>query len=100
MGIDSAYTLALEHHRAGRLAEAEAIYRQILAQRPDHAKALEMLGVLSLQRDEPRAAVELLERATSLSPHDPHAWINLGEAYRGIARDDRAVDALQRAIAL
>jgi len=39
--------VALDHHRAGRLAQAEAIYRQILAQVPDHAGALHMLGVLT-----------------------------------------------------
>ena len=49
MTIDQAMQIALEHHRAGRLAEAEAIYRQVLARCPDHADALHLLGVLAGQ---------------------------------------------------
>ena len=35
---------ALEHHRAGRLQQAEAIYRQMLRQEPNHPDALHLLG--------------------------------------------------------
>ena len=45
--IEQAMQIALGHHQAGRLAEAEAIYRQVLAQFPDHADALHLLGVLA-----------------------------------------------------
>ncbi|RMD71231.1 MAG: tetratricopeptide repeat protein, partial [Gammaproteobacteria bacterium] len=38
--------IALQHHRAGRLAQAEAIYRQILQQNPRHPQALHPLGTL------------------------------------------------------
>ena len=40
---------AAEHHRAGRLGEAEALSRQIIADRPDCADALHLMGVLALQ---------------------------------------------------
>ncbi len=39
---------AQSHHQAGRLAEAEKIYRQILAQQPDNPWALHLLGVLAV----------------------------------------------------
>lgn len=39
LAVDEALRLALSHHHAGRLAEAEAIYRAVLAQVPDHADA-------------------------------------------------------------
>ena len=42
--IDQAFQLALQHHQAGRLAEAEAIYRQILAVEPRHADVLHNLA--------------------------------------------------------
>ncbi len=40
---------ALEHHRAGRLAEAEGCCRRVLAVHPEHADALYMLGVIAYQ---------------------------------------------------
>ena len=35
---DQAFAVALEHHRAGRLAEAERGYRGVLADEPEHAR--------------------------------------------------------------
>ncbi len=35
--IEQAFALALEHHQAGRYAEAEDIYRQIVIAVPDYA---------------------------------------------------------------
>src|SRR5215831_14019552 len=46
----SLITEGLAHHRAGRLAEAERIYNQILAARPDHFDSRHLLGVIFLQR--------------------------------------------------
>ena len=44
MTIDEAMRIALEHHQAGRLAEAEGIYRNVLRQLPNHAATLESAG--------------------------------------------------------
>ena len=49
MTFEHAMQLALANHRAGRLAEAEDIYRQILGQDYGHAGALHLLGVLTCQ---------------------------------------------------
>lgn len=43
--IEQAFAAAFAHHQAGRLAEAGAIYRQILAVQSGHANALHLLGV-------------------------------------------------------
>jgi Flp pilus assembly protein TadD len=49
---DAANLLAvgLKHHQAGRLAEAEASYRRLLAAHPNHADALHLLGIVALRR--------------------------------------------------
>jgi Ni,Fe-hydrogenase III small subunit len=39
----------LQHHRAGRLTEAERIYRQILTMNPRHADSLHLLGMPTRQ---------------------------------------------------
>jgi len=49
MTLADALNLALQHHRAGRLTEAENIYRQVLAHLPDHPDALHLLGVVCQQ---------------------------------------------------
>jgi predicted O-linked N-acetylglucosamine transferase (SPINDLY family) len=35
--VEQALQIALQHHQAGRLAQAEVLYRQILAQHPELA---------------------------------------------------------------
>ncbi len=44
--VEGALTTALEHHRAGRVDKAEALYRTILLTEPNQADALHLLGVL------------------------------------------------------
>jgi Tfp pilus assembly protein PilF len=55
-------------HVAGRLAQAEQVYRQVLAVAPRHADALHALGALALQAGQPVAAEALLEQAIGLKP--------------------------------
>ena len=37
---EQTFELAVEHHRAGRLGEAEQLYKQVLAAEPDHVDAV------------------------------------------------------------
>ena len=45
---------AVARHRAGRLGEAEALYKQILLIEPGHADSLHLLGVLAGEVDKSR----------------------------------------------
>ncbi len=69
---------ALQHHHAGRLQEAENLYRQILSTTPDNAKALHKLGVLSANKRNHEAAAELIERAIQINPNIGDYHNNLG----------------------
>src|SRR5882672_6232236 len=66
---------ALQHHRAGRLAEADLFYRQILHDWPTSAEALHLFGVLLAQLKQHEAAAQLIGRAIELKPRqgDFHA---------------------------
>src|SRR6478672_6151430 len=92
--------IALEHHRAGRLRQAEEGYRALIAADPNNADALHWLGVLLCQAGQGPAAVELLERAVAQRPGDAAFQHNLGQAYRITRRLDDAVDAFARAVEL
>ena len=50
-------------HRSGRVAEAEHLYRQILAREPNHAECLNRLAVVLFQRGEHVQAIEHLDLA-------------------------------------
>jgi predicted O-linked N-acetylglucosamine transferase (SPINDLY family) len=98
--LDQAVQTALGHHQAGRLAEAEAIYRQVLAQAPDHPDALHLLGLLACQVGQPAAAIDLIGRAIAAAPGSADAHNSLGGALRQAGRLDEAIAAYGQAIAL
>ena len=100
MTVPQALELAIQHHQAGRLAEAEALYRQILAVEPGHADALHLLGVVAHQVGRHDVAVELIRQAIVLLPTAPAFFSNLGGAYEKLGRCEEAVTAFRRAIEL
>jgi predicted O-linked N-acetylglucosamine transferase (SPINDLY family) len=98
--IQQTFDLALRHHQAGRMAEAERNCRQVLAQQPNHADALNLLGVLAAQANRLDAAVELIRRAIQLKPDGALAHNNLANVLTGMCQLDEAVASYRRAIQL
>jgi predicted TPR repeat methyltransferase len=98
--IQQAIETARRHHQAGRLADAEAIYRQVLTVEPHHADALHLLGVIAGQRGRSEEAADWIRKAIALRPGDPEAHKNLGVALKAAGRVDEAVAAFRKAIAL
>jgi protein O-GlcNAc transferase len=96
--IQQELELALQHHHAGRLAEAEAIYRQILARQPDHADALHLLGVIAHQREQHQLAVELIGQAIVINPQKAIYHNNLGLTLMSQNRIAAAIGAYQAAL--
>jgi tetratricopeptide (TPR) repeat protein len=99
MTIDEAMNLALGYHQAGRVAEAEGIYRQVLAVVPGHGGAWMLMGVAALQQKRFAEAIEWIGRSIAVGPTGA-AYSNLGEAYRECGRLDEAVQAYREAIRL
>ncbi len=98
--IPHAMEFALQHHRAGRLAEAEAIYRKILAQEPSHPDSLHLLGVIAQQTGQPQIAVDLIRRAIAAQPAIAAFHSNLGLALTDRGELDEAITAFCRALDL
>ena len=85
--IPEAIQIALAHHQAGRLQQAEQIYRQVLEVQPRHAGAMHLLGqVIAPQAGRYEVAVELISNAIRLDGFHATFHANLGEAYRGLGR--------------
>jgi Flp pilus assembly protein TadD len=89
---------ALELHRAGNFQEAEKVYRQVLAQRPNDARALQYLGILAYQFGKPQIAVDLIQRSISIDPNAPDSYYNLGNALLSLGNAQRAAEAYTKAI--
>lgn len=88
----------LAHHRAGRLGEAERLYRQALVLAPNDADALHLLGVVLLQGGQVAEAVERLATAVKRAPAKADFLSHLGMAYKAAGRPADAVKVLRRAV--
>jgi predicted O-linked N-acetylglucosamine transferase (SPINDLY family) len=91
---------AIEHHRRGALAEAESLYRQVLAKDAEHATASHLLGAVLLQQGRDDEAVRAIRRAVARVPGHAGLFGNLGEAQRRLGQYPEALQSLERAIAL
>jgi tetratricopeptide (TPR) repeat protein len=92
------FRAAVAHHQAGRLAQAEAAYRQLLAGEPDHADALHLLAVLLHQSRRSTEAEPLVRRAAALAPRNAEIHNTLGSLLRDTGRPAAATDAFRAAL--
>ncbi len=98
--IASQLALALDHHQAGRLVEAEGLYRRILAVAPDHADAVHFVGAIALQRGDHAGAAGWIRKALELNPGAAPAHSNLGLALFHLGELDEAEACYRRALGL
>ena len=70
LNVEKAFASAVVEHQAGRISKAESLYRQILAQQPDHAGALYYLGVIAHRMGRNDAAVELIRKVVAIQPEN------------------------------
>lgn len=98
---DSASTAlqeAIAAHRAGRVGEAEAAYRRVLADEPDNAEAHHMVGVAHLQKGRGEEALASFRRAIALHDADGRYHNNLGNALMHLGRPEEALSAFEAAL--
>ncbi|MEJ2604038.1 MAG: tetratricopeptide repeat protein [Gammaproteobacteria bacterium] len=88
----------LDHHRAGRLKEADASYRSVLAEEPRHPDGLYLLGVLALQVGQPQVALRLFRDAAAVRPGDAEVHNMCGEASRSLGDHEAAIASYRRAL--
>jgi tetratricopeptide (TPR) repeat protein len=80
------------------MADAEKIYRQILAGEPDHFDALHLLGVIFAQSGQYAEAVSQIDRALRINPNSFYAHDNRGKALSALGRHEEALASYDRAL--
>jgi protein O-GlcNAc transferase len=91
---------ALAHHRAGRVHDAERLYRQLVDRQADHAGALHLLGVAALEGGRSAEALDWLDRAVAAAPANAVYRLSHGQALAGAGQIAAAIDAYRQATAL
>lgn len=97
---DAAFEQALELFAQRRLEEASTLCGQILQSQPRHAHALNLSGVMALQKGQPELAAGLLGAAIEIDGRIPSAHCNRGNALCMLSRHEAAVACYEAAIAL
>jgi predicted TPR repeat methyltransferase len=97
---EEALTVAVHLHKAGRLQEAEEIYRALLKLWPEHADALHFLGILTHQLGRSAEGVDLIRKAVALAPEHAGAHNNLGNVFKEMGQYEQACDAYRTVLAL
>jgi len=98
--IQNTLAAALDHHRAGRLAEAEALYRQILAVDARHSDSLHLVGMIEHQRGQHELAISMIRAAIAIDPGVAAYHSNLGSVFQAQGNRDEAGRAFARALSL
>ncbi|HEX4173272.1 MAG TPA: tetratricopeptide repeat protein [Acetobacteraceae bacterium] len=98
--IEAYFQSGLRLHGAGRLAEAEQVYRQVLAASPGHADSLHMLGVLATQCGQPQAALNCIDQAIAIKPSAAVFHVNRAAALLALRQFDAALAACGQALTL
>jgi tetratricopeptide (TPR) repeat protein len=94
------FNAGLKFHQAGRVVEAEALYRRTLATRPDHPDALHLWGVIASQSGRHELSVRLIERAIQRDTSNPLYYSNLGLSLQALNRLEEALENYDRALIL
>jgi protein O-GlcNAc transferase len=91
---------AIEHHRAGALQQAEALYKSLLDLHPDHPDALRLLGLLKHQAGDSAGGERMIRQSIAADPANPKSHDNLGCVLVGAGRSGEAAACFEKAIAL
>lgn len=91
---------AITRHQAGELDAAARAYRAILADHPDHADALHLLGLVLFQNGDAVTATDHIRRAIVIDPRAAMYHANLGRILMAQGRAADAAEAYREAVAL
>lgn len=98
--VNQKFQRALTIHQRGMLDQAKSLYEEVLALQPNHADALQFLGVIELHFNRLERAVELMKRSIAVNRHNPGCHLNLGNAQKELLQYEAAIKSYDKAISL
>ena len=98
--FEHAYGEALSHHRAGRLAEADRLYAEALALKPDLVEAHNNRGAIRQMVGDWAGALSCYDAAIRFRPDYAEALANRGNVLIQLRRYDEALASFDRALVL
>jgi predicted O-linked N-acetylglucosamine transferase (SPINDLY family) len=91
---------AVALHKAGRVDEAETLYRAVLSHHPLEPNALHFLGLACTQKGRPEEAARLFGQLVKLSPRHTTALFNYARVLQDLGRLDEALAIYDRCLAI
>ena len=98
--LTDTFQKALALHRAGRLGEAQALYRLVLEREPRHFDSLHLLGLATIAQGGAEAGAALIRQALAVKPDSAPAHYNLGNALLTLGQPEAALASFTRALEL
>jgi tetratricopeptide (TPR) repeat protein len=98
--IQDVLTIAVQHHRAGRLAQATELYRRIIEVDARNVDALNLLAQAERHAGNLEGALALFRQAADANPGIPELHVNAAAVFAAAGQVDGAVAAYRRALAL
>jgi len=97
MTVDEAMKIAKSHLQAGRLQDAERVYRAVLQSLPNHADANHNLGVLALQGGKVDVALSHFKVAVEANPTIVQFWVSCSATLLTLGRISDARNVIDQA---
>ena len=94
--IEEALQRAVAAHKAGKLQDAEALYRAILQAHPKHPDANHNLGVMAVSLNKTETALPLFKIALEANPNQGQFWLSYVDALIKEKQFDNARSVLEQ----
>lgn len=98
--VQQVLAAALQHFQAGRLGEAERLFRQVLANDPHHTECLHLLGLIAYRTGRNDLAIDLIGNAIEINPNFADALSNYGNIAKALGRLQLALESYDKALAI
>ena len=99
VSLDAELQQAITEHQAGRYAEAEELYLEILQAQPYHAIANHNMGLLAGQVGQYQAGLPYLHKALSVNPDEGQFWLSYADGLLKAGEREQALEIVTAAIA-